>query len=125
MSEAKRRAAKKYRANNKDKVRQANKNWKEKNPAQHKKLVRRHRLKKRYGLTEQQFDELLKNCDGKCKGCRRMFSDKLKPHVDHDHKTGRVRGLLCFSCNTILGLAKDDPYILQRLISFMGGEVAV
>lgn len=72
---------------------------------------RRHTLKV-YGLSMDQYDELLENQDGGCAIC------EVKPDgtlfVDHDHTTGAVRGLLCSNCNFGLGLFADDP---DRLIA--------
>lgn len=45
--------------------------------------------------------------------------DLERIHVDHDHATGQIRGLLCFGCNSILGLVKDSPDILQRAIGYL------
>ncbi|WP_347178584.1 endonuclease VII domain-containing protein [Streptomyces iconiensis] len=50
----------------------------------------------------------------------------LKPepqHVDHDHVTGRVRGVLCFSCNAALGQLKDRPDVMRRAIAYVEGNV--
>jgi hypothetical protein len=62
---------------------------------------------------------MLDSQDHKCKVC---FVD-LKPgrgtHIDHDHQTGKIRGILCRHCNLALGHAKDDPKILQALIDYL------
>ncbi|GAA2592394.1 hypothetical protein GCM10009863_01710 [Streptomyces axinellae] len=50
----------------------------------------------------------------------------LKPdpeHVDHDHETGRVRGVLCFSCNAALGQFKDRPDVIRRAAGYVEGNV--
>jgi hypothetical protein len=60
---------------------------------------------------------------GCCKvcGCSMSLVGKSSEscHIDHDHKTGKVRGLLCRSCNLALGFTKDSPKILQRLIGYL------
>lgn len=58
----------------------------------------------RFGITLEEWDQLLKAQGNKCQICKRKPS-KNKPrfHVDHNHKTGEVRGLLCNGCNTRLG----------------------
>jgi hypothetical protein len=58
-------------------------------------------LKDRYGLTPERFDEMVVDQEGRCAICRREFPQT--PHVDHDHETGKVRGLLCRRCNIMLG----------------------
>lgn len=82
---------------------------------------------KRYGLTVDQFDALMQKQDGKCAGCDRDFAllTGIKndvAHVDHCHVTGEIRGLLCRPCNTILGLAEDDSYRLQRLAAYVEND---
>lgn len=62
---------------------------------------------RRYGLTLDDFAQLMREQDGKCAVCR-LPPGKRNFSVDHDHATGRVRGLLCASCNTGLGLFRDD-----------------
>lgn len=60
---------------------------------------------------------------GLCKGCKRHQSEFQKSlSVDHDHKTGNFRGLLCFDCNFLLGLAKDKIEILEALIKYLRGQ---
>ncbi|MEU9115034.1 endonuclease domain-containing protein [Streptomyces sp. NPDC048483] len=44
-------------------------------------------------------------------------------HVDHDHRTGKVRGVLCFNCNSGLGLLRDDPQAARRAIAYPEGNV--
>jgi hypothetical protein len=51
---------------------------------------------------------------GTCAVC-----DAKPEHVDHDHKTGEVRGVLCFNCNQALGNVRDDPVVLQGLIDYL------
>ena len=54
----------------------------------------------------------------RCAGCRRPLLEE-DGHVDHDHATGRVRGLLCNTCNFALGSVKDDPVILRGLMAYL------
>lgn len=70
----------------------------------------------RYGITPAEYDNLLERQSGLCAGCGIHMAP---PNVDHDHATGRVRGLLCFSCNAVLGLSKDSPDVLLRLVDYL------
>lgn len=59
--------------------------------------------------------------DGKCAicGCILNSSRYTKASADHDHKTGKIRGILCMNCNTALGLMKDSPYRLESAIRYL------
>lgn len=71
------------------------------------------KLKRTYGLTVGDFEELKKSQGGGCAICRTPFPDTPNPHVDHNHSTGKVRGLLCSQCNVGIGMFKDDPLRLN------------
>lgn len=74
-----------------------------------------------YGLTPDQYDELLASQEGRCAICRTETpGGKGGWHVDHDHATGKVRGLLCDNCNNGLGRFADDPIRIQRAIDYLG-----
>jgi hypothetical protein len=76
----------------------------------------RNRLKK-YGITQEQFSELLSSQKGACPICEDPLPQRFV--VDHDHNTGVVRGLLCNPCNLALGLLRDEPRIMQRAASYI------
>lgn len=78
-------------------------------------------LAKRYGVSKDQFMRLLQEQNGVCAICKcEMASARFKrPSVDHCHKTGRVRGLLCSCCNTGLGLFKDSPERFRSAIAYI------
>lgn len=70
---------------------------------------------RRYGITGQQYVEMLEAQGGGCAICKATESNRSSRRlsVDHDHLTGKVRGLLCSRCNHGLGLFRDDPGVLQ------------
>lgn len=70
----------------------------------------------RYGVSEEDLLAMLEAQGGVCAICPKQMS---KPCVDHDHATGQVRGLLCHGCNTMLGLAGDDPERLNAAIAYL------
>ncbi len=66
-----------------------------------------------HGITLKDYDKMLKRQNGKCKICgAKTPGGRGRFHIDHEHKTGKIRGLLCSSCNTGLGLFKDNSEIL-------------
>lgn len=75
---------------------------------------------KRYGLTLEEYNEISKTQNDCCAICGKHKS-KLKKElvVDHCHSTGKVRGLLCYGCNTSLGVFNDDIRILQKAINYL------
>ena len=77
-------------------------------------------LTKLYGITEAEWDAMFDAQGGCCKICNTHQSNLKKTlHVDHDHKTGRIRGLLCQKCNHGIGLFSDDPENLRRAAEYL------
>src|SRR3990167_3995690 len=97
----------------------ATKNWKINKPDAASKSNIRTKIKTKYGLTLEELTELLNLQGGCCEICKAPLSfeatSKLdKPHVDHDHITGIVRGILCLLCNTGLGMFGDSTELLNK-----------
>lgn len=84
---------------------------------------RRSLLKNKYGITEEMYDEMLKGQNGVCKICKQppgagsTRGEYL--HVDHCHDTNKIRGLLCHSCNIMLGMSRDSVNILESAIKYL------
>ncbi|MGV9806026.1 endonuclease domain-containing protein [Micromonospora chersina] len=78
---------------------------------------REYHLRRRYGVGQKEFDELLAEQGGVCAIC----GSPDPQHLDHDHRTGWVRGILCFNCNGGLGQFKDSPESLARAITYLRG----
>lgn len=77
---------------------------------------RNYRLLKAHGITELQYRGLVKAQDGLCAICRAVTAEL---DVDHCHKSGKVRGLLCNSCNVGIGHLRDSIEILQSAIAYL------
>lgn len=75
------------------------------------------RVTKTYGLEPGQYDLLLWLQGGVCAGCSQPRSYRL--NVDHDHRTGYVRGLCCRRCNKVLRDVRDDPDVLRSLAQYL------
>lgn len=71
----------------------------------------------RYGLTLEDFDRMFAEQDGRCAACDGRSEKRL--HIDHDHSTGRIRGLLCENCNLGIGKFKDDPERLESAARYL------
>lgn len=99
--EKNRDAVVRYRLKNPDRVKRFNKNQK----------------LKRYGLTLEDFEAMIAAQDGRCAICSDKFA--RSPHVDHCHRTGAVREILCDDCNNVLGRARDNTDILRRAITYL------
>lgn len=76
-------------------------------------------LKRKYGMTIEEYGAMLDAQGGGCFICSRPPKDDSSLHVDHDHSTGRVRGILCFSCNNALADFQDDPSLLRKAASYV------
>lgn len=79
-----------------------------------------------YGITLKEYESMLIAQESSCAICKTKVPDgkggvhaRARFNVDHDHDSGRVRGLLCWSCNTLLGLARDDASTLAQAIEYL------
>ncbi|AKJ14215.1 hypothetical protein ABB07_30440 [Streptomyces incarnatus] len=75
-------------------------------------------MRRKYGLTKAERDALIASQGGVCCICLAA----PPAHVDHCHETGRVRGVLCFSCNAALGQFKDQPEVIRRAAAYVEGN---
>ena len=97
--------------------------WMKENPEKAKHHRRNAKLKAKYGITVKQYDSLPLAQDGRCPICRRPPPPSgRRLAVDHDHKTGKVRGLLCADCNRAVGLMGDSPELLMRASLYLYSE---
>lgn len=85
------------------------------------------RLWRKFGMTLEEYDDLLVNQGGGCAICDKTPEENGKRlAVDHDHETGEIRGLLCSTCNHALGLMREDPDLLQEAADYLrdyGGDL--
>ncbi len=84
-------------------------------------------LKQNYGISLEEYEAMVAAQDGKCAVCGRIPAGKHNQgclHVDHNHRTGKVRGLLCSQCNRGLGFFGDSSETLLRAATYLaeGGD---
>ena len=125
-----------WRKNNRSKVLRNKRRWRENNPEKarasvrastkknyhkYKKNIWRRWLKDKYGITQEQFDAKLKEQNGLCAIClsTQKCGKRKMLYVDHCHATKVFRGLLCFKCNTLLGMAGDRVPVLKAAIAYL------
>lgn len=103
-------------------------NAKTKDPVAYALRMRNDNLMKNYGITIEQYDEMLEAQLGLCAICNlperglRKCGTPRNLSVDHCHDNGHVRGLLCASCNAGLGLAQEDVQIPKNMIEYLEGD---
>jgi len=85
----------------------------------HREELRERKLVKAYGISLLQYNALLDSQGGACAICKRMDWNGRGPHVDHDHTTGKIRGIVCSSCNTGLGYIRDNPGIARAMADYL------
>lgn len=91
-------------------------------PEKHKEFGRKSEHKrrlKRYGVTEDWYQSKLKEQKNLCAICLKPLVPGRYTHIDHNHHTGIVRGLLCHHCNFLIGNAKEDKFILMQAINYL------
>ena len=96
--------------------------WESRTP---KKRLQQH-LKYKYGVTEEELMEILRIQNNACAICKSSLPDLMVYEnrqrgyaIDHNHDTGKFRGVLCLNCNTLLGMAKDDKDILLAAVDYL------
>ena len=106
--------------------------WREANPDKIKEYARRDsrrwdRLRRTHGISREDYEALYAAQEGRCPICGTELPDAVvrrgetatRPHVDHCHETGRVRGILCGPCNQGIGLMHDDAAIVQAAVDYL------
>lgn len=88
-------------------------------------LHRAGQMKRKYGITIKQYDDLLSSQQGRCFLCGIAPTERKRLAVDHDHKTGEVRGLLCAPCNMAVAVAERCPGWTGFVEDYIGGATAV
>jgi hypothetical protein len=86
-----------------------------------KETKQRSRLK-RYNSTITEYNQIISNQNNQCAICNRVFdpiSRQTTAHIDHNHKTGKIRGLLCGSCNRAIDLLQDDPEVCKNAAAYL------
>lgn len=98
--------------------------WSKENAEKRHEIARRSHLRIKYGFTVEQYEALHTAQGGLCAICRRpeeelTLGQPISLAVDHDHKTGHIRGLLCKNCNTSIGKMRDDPSQLRAAADYL------
>lgn len=83
---------------------------------------RAHHLRTKYGLTLEDFNSILAAQGFVCAACKSPFWGSTGPVIDHDHKSGIVRGILCRDCNLAAGILGDDPKRVEQLHAYLQGS---
>ena len=107
-----------YELENKEKIKERNKKWKNKN----KEKIRDQNLKRMYGISSLDYENILESQHGKCCICLIHWTqtkENRKLVVDHCHTTGKIRGLLCMNCNKSLGFLKDNKEIISNMLIYI------
>ena len=78
-------------------------------------------LKLNYGITPEQYDEIVRKQNSLCAICKKYLSEKRYMRLDHNHKTGIIRGILCQRCNLVLTIFDNDE-LLQRALNYVGKD---
>lgn len=110
-----------WRKKNLEKARASTRRSMEKQRLEDPRSVKDAKLRSTYQLTDEDIESLIKKAAGHCELCDVTFGNTSgeRQVIDHDHKTGKVRGLLCGNCNTGIGFAKDSEDVLNRLAEYL------
>lgn len=113
---------KEYQERNRKKITEQHKDWKLRNWERHTNYMKCYNLKKSYNLTLEEYEEILKKQEYKCKICKADIKGRKKAQIEHNHKTNKVRGILCVRCNTAIGLFKENIETMKLAIEYLQQE---
>ena len=110
-----------YYANH-ERAKELGRKWGRANP----KKIMDYRLRSQFGITYEDYCQMEQRQNSRCACCRqpetvisKQAGRTRRLHVDHDHKTGKVRGLLCTRCNMAIGFLKDDPKRARLVVIYL------
>jgi hypothetical protein len=95
------------------------KEWREKNLEKSKFYARRTHIMRKFGLSMDEYNQMLKEQNGVCAICESVCATGNALAVDHNHSTGKIRKLLCKNCNTAIGLLKEDVVVIAKAIEYL------
>lgn len=78
-----------------------------------------HQVRSKYGISLAERDAIIKQQNNRCPICNELLIDNPRPPIDHNHKTGEIRGVLCRWCNLGIGWLREDIVILKNAISYL------
>ena len=110
---------KKYYKKNLEKIKKSRRRYYKEHPE----TRRAAQIKLKYNLSYEDWLKMWEKQDGKCVICGKSFNKPSNALVDHNHKTNKVRGLLCFKCNMAIGLLNDNPKLTTRVTEYLLGGV--
>lgn len=110
-----------YAIRHPDRVKESSKKYRDANKQYMSDRQRKYHLRDNYGITERDYDDMLTNQNGECAICKTdKPTGKWKRFaVDHCHKTGTIRGLLCNECNRGIGLLRDSADLLRLAADYL------
>lgn len=101
-------------------LRAAQARWRERHRDRHAAQTRAAKLRSKYGLSIEDFERIAAIQGDRCALCRTDTpGGRGSWHVDHDHETGAIRGLLCMRCNRAIGMFEDSTDLLELAIRYL------
>jgi hypothetical protein len=96
--------------------------WAAKNRDKRLQKLREIHLRNKFGLTPEEYNRILAAQGGVCAICESPPTPGISLHVDHDHGTGEIRGLLCVRCNNAIGLMREAPDLLRHAAPYVTAD---
>ena len=108
-----------YYSNNKERIRENRKRFEKKSADK----IKNRRLKEKYGITLDVYNDMLKKQNNSCAVCEVVFCKGIYPQVDHCHDTGKIRGLLCKRCNMLEGFLLKKDELIKKIEAYRNSFV--